>query len=170
VVAKDMRLNTVSISRRYHEQGKRRDAFTAGPFNWLGPERPDVSPGAPPLLVKVRHGPATARCRVLLGPAAAVEAWAARMAALAGSEGGEGGEARQLREEDVTCGSGVGGAGPGGEQHGLFLLEERDQGLAAGQYAVLYQGGTCLGAAKIQGAINTAAVGGAAAGPVGAAV
>jgi hypothetical protein len=92
------------------------------------------------------------------------------MAALAGSEGGEGGEARQLREEDVTCGSGVGGAGPGGEQHGLFLLEERDQGLAAGQYAVLYQGGTCLGAAKIQGAINTAAVGGAAAGPVGAAV
>ncbi len=32
------------------------------------------------------------------------------------------------------------------------VLDGDDQGLAAGQYAVLYQGGRCLGAAKITGA------------------
>ena len=32
------------------------------------------------------------------------------------------------------------------------VLDGDDQGLATGQYAVLYQGGTCLGAAKITAA------------------
>ena len=33
--------------------------------------------------------------------------------------------------------------------HAHVALEENDQGLAPGQYAVFYQEGVCLGAAKI---------------------
>jgi tRNA-specific 2-thiouridylase len=39
---------------------------------------------------------------------------------------------------------------PGGSQ-ALVVLDGNDQGLAAGQWAVFYQGGVCLGAAVIQG-------------------
>jgi tRNA-5-taurinomethyluridine 2-sulfurtransferase len=159
VASKDPALNVVAVSRAYHAPGKRRDAFAAGPFNWLGPERPVSSGGegrggggAPPLTVKVRHGPHAAACRLLLGSARQVEAWAARAAALggggAGGEGGEGGAAG-WRAEDVT-----GGAAAEADSHGLVLLEGRDQGLAAGQHAVFYQGGACLGAAVILGAVD----------------
>jgi tRNA-specific 2-thiouridylase len=39
---------------------------------------------------------------------------------------------------------------PGAEQRAKVVLDADDQGLAAGQYAVFYQGGLCLGSAKIQ--------------------
>jgi len=178
VVAKDMRLNTVSISRRYHEPDKRRDAFTAGPFNWLSPVRPSApsSSGSSsiPLLVKVRHGPNTAECQVLLGTAAEVGAWAQAAAAAgraAGAEdNGSSSSSSSPRSDDSSSSRSVewlvddilGSSGrtsspsssSGAEQYGLVLLNGRDQGLAAGQYAVLYQDGVCLGSAKILGAVG----------------
>lgn len=156
---------------------------------------------ASPLLVKVRHGPHTAGCKLLLGSASQVEAWAERAAALAakgsgngdgsgscgssstsgsdgsssdgsssngsgsnGSGSGEDGAAYQWCVDEILGGLGVsqasggrGGAGlEGGGEYGLVLLDENDQGLAAGQYAVFYQDGVCLGAAKIMGALEGA--------------
>ncbi|GBF98571.1 tRNA (5-methylaminomethyl-2-thiouridylate)-methyltransferase [Raphidocelis subcapitata] len=188
VVAKDMALNVVTISRAYHAPEKRRDAFAAGPLNWLSPARPRADGG--PLLVKVRHGPNTAGCRLLLGTAAEVGEWARRAAELGGGSGSEGGGessgsgggggAAGWHAEDLAVGAepagsaaaaaaGVGGGGTGGEQYGLVLLEERDQGLAAGQYAVFYQDGVCLGAAKIAGAVGSAEAAEALAGAAAAA-
>ncbi len=190
VVGKDMRLNTVSISRQYHAPEKRRDAFAAGPFNWLSERRPAA--GGSPLLVKVRHGPNTAGCQVLLGSAGRVAAWAAAAAAVgaaaearAAGEGGEGAAAAsaaatEWRVEDILShAAAAGGVGSeeqrrqeerpaaGEEEYGLVLLEERDQGLAAGQYAVLYQGGICLGSAKILGAVGATEAAEALAGAAG---
>ena len=206
VVSKDMRLNVVSVSRRYHAADKRRDALVAGPLNWLGAERPQLAAAAAaaagegaqaaaeegrvqaPLLVKVRHGPHAARCAALIGTAAQVSAWARAAAALAAAAdaGGGGGEdegadgaapAWRWRVADVVAAAGVGDgrvepaaeepAAEGQQQHqqgqqhhqqqyALVLLDERDQGLAAGQHAVLYQGGVCLGAAQILGALGSA--------------
>ncbi|GLI67478.1 hypothetical protein VaNZ11_011695 [Volvox africanus] len=45
----------------------------------------------------------------------------------------------------------------GDDSYGTVLLEQNDQGLAAGQYAVFYQGGRCLGCAVIQETVDTAA-------------
>lgn len=190
-----MRLNTVSVSRAYHTPDKRRDAFVAGPLNWLSPARPvdpaagleaaaaaaaaaegegaggsgsDGGSGDQQLLVKVRHGPNTARCALLLGGAASVAGWAARAGALAaagdaanGGGGGGDGSGWRWRVEDILgaderpAAAGSAAGGEGGAQYGLVLLDENDQGLAAGQYAVFYQGGVCLGAAKILGPLGS---------------
>ncbi|GIL93222.1 hypothetical protein Vretimale_8143 [Volvox reticuliferus] len=47
----------------------------------------------------------------------------------------------------------------GDDSYGTVVLEQNDQGLAAGQYAVFYQGGRCLGCAVIQETLETAAAG-----------
>lgn len=101
VVAKDMELNSVFVSRQYFTQDKQRNAFSAGPFNWLSGMLPDPSK---PLYCKVRHGPTLYRCHMELEP---------------------------------------------GGMLGHVTLDRNDQGLAPGQYAVFYQEGLCLGAAKI---------------------
>ncbi|GIL55295.1 hypothetical protein Vafri_10858 [Volvox africanus] len=44
----------------------------------------------------------------------------------------------------------------GDDSYGTVVLEQNDQGLAAGQYAVFYQGGRCLGCAVIQETVDTA--------------
>lgn len=37
--------------------------------------------------------------------------------------------------------------------YGMVVLSENDQGLAAGQYAVFYQDGICLGSAQMLGTV-----------------
>jgi hypothetical protein len=168
-----MRLNTVTISRSYYAPDKRRDAFAAGPFNWLSRARPETAPGAPPLLVKIRHGPNTAACALRLGDAGGVAAWVEAAAAAGGGGGGD--SAGALMEAQAAAASELSqvaargrasaaaaeasqaasqAAAAPGEEYGLVVLEERDQGIAAGQYAVFYQGGACLGSAKILGAVG----------------
>jgi hypothetical protein len=195
VVSKDVRHNVVAVSRTYHARQQRRDAFLAGPFNWLSSRRPRQGQGLlhsgaasgdlmqgnsraqssgcadhgrsssvagvgsdaalqegsaaggkgvgghgdlpqqQQLMVKVRHGPSIAGCRLWLGSRQQVEAW---------------GQALARREElphPGTCTPAA--AGAAGPEYGLVQLEEDDQGLAPGQYAVFYQDGLCLGAAKI---------------------
>ncbi|PNH03931.1 hypothetical protein TSOC_009963 [Tetrabaena socialis] len=62
-------VNTAEIP--YYDGTQQRNAFTCGPFNWLDPNphppaRPDPRDGAPPLLVKVRHGPNLYGCTLRL--------------------------------------------------------------------------------------------------------
>jgi tRNA-specific 2-thiouridylase len=86
------------------------------------------------LMVKVRHGPSICGCKLWLGSKQQVEAWGERLA-----QGG------QLPDPGTPAAA---TAAPGPE-YGLVQLAEDDQGLAPGQYAVFYQDGLCLGAAKI---------------------
>ncbi len=135
---KDCELNVVYVSRRYKDPGRgtgRRNAFVTGPFCWLSDARPQQPPGAGggPLLCKVRHGPHAYRCQLRPLPAASA---ASSSAAAAGTERDE--QRRWPAELD---------------QGALVVLDGDDQGLAAGQYAVLYQGGVCLGCAKIEGCV-----------------
>ncbi|KAG2448082.1 hypothetical protein HYH02_007107 [Chlamydomonas schloesseri] len=136
VVAKDTTHNVVLVSRQYYEGGKARNAFTCGPFNWLHPtERPRLGESGAgeagePLFVKVRHGPNMYRCTLRLEDRTG--------APLSGSS-------RCTAEADVRQQS------QQQEVYGTVVLEANDQGLAPGQYAVFYQGGTCVGSAVITG-------------------
>ena len=56
-----------------------------------------------------------------------------------------------LKGLELFSADGSGGPGRDGSGGGRVQLGANDQGLAAGQYAVLYQDGLCLGAAKIGG-------------------
>jgi tRNA-specific 2-thiouridylase len=80
-----------------------------------------------PLQVKLRHGPHMYACRLELGTGAAAS----------GSPGG--------------------GSEGAPSAAGRVYLEGSDQGIAAGQLAVFYQEGVCLGSAPIQGALDAPA-------------
>jgi hypothetical protein len=49
--------------------------------------------------------------------------------------------------------SGASSDHPGQGEYGLVLLDGSDQGLAAGQYAVFYQDGQCLGSSQMLGGL-----------------
>lgn len=149
VTAKDMTHNVVYVSRTYYEQDKRRDAFVCGPFNWLSELRPNPSK---PLLVKVRHGPNMYRCQLQLGDQEHVMAYTTSSVAAGNgmhssyrdaAGASTAAEVQVLRESSVY----------GGGSYGLVVLAENDQGLAAGQYAVFYQNGVCLGSAQMLGTV-----------------
>jgi tRNA-specific 2-thiouridylase len=167
--------NVVYVSRSYYEQHKRRDAFVCGPFNWLSELRPNPSQ---PLMVKVRHGPNMYSCMLQLGlqedilahaesavmaaddgatsavPAAADPAAGAADTAQGNSSSssssisshGSDSQPQQQQQQLLPSFTGEG-------QYGLVVLSENDQGLAAGQYAVFYQGGACLGSAQMLGSV-----------------
>jgi tRNA-specific 2-thiouridylase len=61
VAAKDASRNVVYISRRYHDPDKRRNAFRAGAFSWLGDARPGQGAGAG-VRVKVRRSGGARAC------------------------------------------------------------------------------------------------------------
>jgi tRNA-specific 2-thiouridylase len=153
VVRKDCDLNLLYVSRQYHEASRSRSAFNAGPFSWLSPLRPQTGPDAPPLYCKVRHGPHAYRCELRVvqaeagvqqsqpaaGPTSVTAAGEAPVGAGATKGSTHGGPAIEVQVWDPT------------ESKALVVLDGNDQGLAAGQWAVFYQGGVCLGAAVIQG-------------------
>jgi tRNA (5-methylaminomethyl-2-thiouridylate)-methyltransferase len=99
VVAKDITLNRVYMSRSYHQLENHRTAFIATDCNWIG-----EAPALPASYeVKLRHGP-------------------------------------QRTQSFLT---------PSDDQKILVQLATKDQGIAAGQFAVWYKGTRCLGAGVI---------------------
>jgi tRNA-specific 2-thiouridylase len=147
--------NVVYVSRSYYEQHKRRDAFVCGPFNWLSELRPNPSQ---PLMVKVRHGPNMYSCSLQLGLQEDILAYAESAVASAvqqssssssskavDSSSSSSQEQQQQQQQQRSC------VGEG--SYGLVVLSENDQGLAAGQYAVFYQDGACLGSAQMLGSV-----------------
>jgi tRNA-specific 2-thiouridylase len=172
VTAKDMTHNVVYVSRSYYEQHKRRDAFVCGPFNWLSQLRPN--PGQL-LMVKVRHGPNMYSCSLQLGLQEDVLAHA-ESAITAADDGATSSTAAAAGAADTAQGNSNSSSSmtshsndsqqhkqqqqqqllpsfTGEGQYGLVVLSENDQGLAAGQYAVFYQGGACLGSAQMLGSV-----------------
>ncbi|KAF5837650.1 tRNA methyl transferase-domain-containing protein [Dunaliella salina] len=140
-------------------------AFVTAPFNWLSDARPDQGPAAAPLYCKVRHGPHAYRCTVLPAPAmrslptianstAAAAAAAPHPAPDAQGSGQDGCSlGPQGRTARRNCGHGqLDGRGTCWYDGVplVVVLWGTDQGLAAGQYAVLYQEGQCLGAAQME--------------------
>jgi tRNA-specific 2-thiouridylase len=171
VTRKDMAHNIVYVSSTYYQQERRRDAFVCGPFNWLGAGRPQ--PGMQ-LFVKVRHGPNMYECNLQQGsrevtavleqgtPAAFQPLSEQQLAGISISSSSSSGTSSS---SNITAGSCEGetssGSSSGGmwqvdssRQYGVVLLSENDQGLAAGQYAVFYQQGVCLGSAQILGGVE----------------
>ncbi|MDQ5940749.1 MAG: tRNA-5-taurinomethyluridine 2-sulfurtransferase [Candidatus Dependentiae bacterium] len=98
VVRKDTATNAVFVSRRYHAEDKKRDAFVMRDVHFIG-QRPELST----VSMKVRHGPE----RVMA-------------------------ELKPLADGRYAV-----------------LLAKRDQGLAPGQFAVMYNGDVCLGSGVI---------------------
>ncbi|WIA12264.1 hypothetical protein OEZ85_012328 [Tetradesmus obliquus] len=168
VTAKDMTHNVVYVSRSYYEQHKRRDAFVCGPFNWLSELRPDPSQ---PLLVKVRHGPNMYSCSLQLGlqedilahAESAIDSKASSDSAAGADEQadsssssstGSSGSHKSIEQQHQQQQQQQQGPSFSGEgSYGLVVLCENDQGLAAGQYAVFYQQGACLGSAQMLGSV-----------------
>jgi tRNA-specific 2-thiouridylase len=177
VTAKDMTHNVAYVSRSYYEQHKRRDAFVCGPFNWLSELRPNPSQ---PLMVKVRHGPNMYSCTLQLGlqkdvlahaePAGTAEVDSATPVAAAAAAAGAAHTAQGNSSSSSSSSIGSNCLGSGSQlqeqqqqqllpsftgegQYGLVVLSENDQGLAAGQYAVFYQSGACLGSAQMLGSV-----------------
>ena len=151
VVRKDRDLNIVYASKQYFADDKSRDSFSTGPVNWVSDLRPDLDS---PMYCKVRHGPAMYRCKsfALTTISRANEGTSATIAARISSTAAEGDLARV--GSGVGSVSGVARVEAGAEAAGScccasVVLDGNDQGLAAGQYAVFYQNGACLGAAKI---------------------
>jgi tRNA-specific 2-thiouridylase len=169
VTAKDMTHNVVYVSRSYYEQHRRRDAFVCGPFNWLSELWPNPSQ---PLMVKVRHGPNMYTCTLQLGSQEDVLAHAesavtvADDCATSASSAADTADLAQSSNSSSSSRHGSDSQQPqqqqqqqslpsftGAGQYGLVVLAENDQGLAAGQYAVFYQDGACLGSAQMLGSV-----------------
>lgn len=129
VTRKDMATNIVYVSRTYYEAQRRRDAFAAGPFNWLGASRPRLDQ---PLFVKLRHGPNVYECSLQLGSreevAAALEHGSA--AAFEPSRAGHVQAAANSSSEgagDDTTSSGSSQAGSSGTQGSAPSLSSGSQ-------------------------------------------
>eukprot|EP00878_Enallax_costatus_P026262 GHUV01028159.1.p1 GENE.GHUV01028159.1~~GHUV01028159.1.p1 ORF type:complete len:246 (+),score=76.68 GHUV01028159.1:637-1374(+) len=158
VTAKDMTQNVVYVSRSYYDADKRRDAFVCGPFNWLSELRPQRHR---PLFVKVRHGPNMAHCHLHLGPQQAILSMVTDVLGSPAAAGSTADGATstplipQWQQQGFSSSLSTAEAVSLQDQdlHGMVVLSENDQGLAAGQYAVFYQDGVCLGSAQMLGTV-----------------
>ena len=153
---KDRDLNIVYASKQYFADDKSRDSFSTGPVNWVSDLRPDLDS---PMYCKVRHGPAMYRCKsfTLSTDSGNCTANASAVSAAGMSPAATGGDSARVGSttaDSFSSSAGVGLAvkshrGTGSSCCASVVLDGNDQGLAAGQYAVFYQNGACLGAAKI---------------------
>lgn len=110
-----------------------------------------------PLYVKVRHGPNIMQCQLLVGPQQEMLAkMTSEMRTAAAHSAAEDHNAvripRQEEQHFISSFAAPSGLNPqASELFGMVVLSENDQGLAAGQYAVFYQDGLCLGSAQMLG-------------------
>lgn len=167
VTRKDPSSNAVYVSRHYHERAAAsqgvRSSFAIGPPSWCSSVRPDP---ARPLFCKVRSSsPSDAEAKAVCGSGLAACQHAAHSCALlllldqpAGVPSLPPPTAAfphptstysQVRHGPHMYGCNLELAPDHGGGH--IQLDASDQGLAAGQYAVLYQNGVCLGSAVIAG-------------------
>lgn len=133
VTRKNVHDNMIVVSKTYHQPDKKRDTFVCRQINWIAGDMPSwwreqVQEGnkAPPpdLVVKVRHGP--------------------KMSAVKSIEFGYKDAAGDWVEADVPE------EGASWASRCIRVqLNEDDQGLAPGQYAVLYHNNVCLGSGII---------------------
>lgn len=168
VTRKDMAHNIVYVSSTYYQQERRRDAVVCGPFNWLGDERPQ--PGMQ-LFVKVRHGPNMYECNLRQGSRAEVTAVLEQgtpavfeplsqqqLTGPSSSNNETDSSSSSLFDGNTESHASSSSSGfweaDSSRQYGVVLLSDNDQGLAAGQYAVFYQQGVCLGSAQILGGVE----------------
>lgn len=99
VVEKDTEKNIVYVSKKYHDEEKKRNTLKVTNFNWFAGQAPEKTA----LQIKLRHGPHQYNCTIkYLSP--------------------------DLAEIE---------------------LDDRDQGIAAGQFTVFYDNLRCLGSAVI---------------------
>jgi len=166
VVRKNIDYNAVYISRTYEDPHKMRNGFRCGPFNWLAGAAP--SDPAPRLRrCKVRHGEEMYDCNVTLldasgdpvqspsgpdrgnhsSPMSAMETGLPPSDSCLSGTHEDGGSSASGGEEPLHM-QPVGWDGSG-EQSAMVALSGRDQGMAPGQYAVFYDGTTCIASAMI---------------------
>ena len=160
VCAKNTDANIVYITRDYYSVDKERNKFRVGSFNWIAGEAPDATDGwvlgyrgvddddvgggdevgtddgatneivHPPMLAPPK------RPRTTTGASAAAVACAAASELYCKVRHGEKRYRCTLRvDEDGAAGS--------------VVIDSHDQGLAAGQFAVFYDGEECLGCGVI---------------------
>jgi tRNA-5-taurinomethyluridine 2-sulfurtransferase len=141
-------MNAVYVSLNYFGEDKIRDSFTCGCFNWIGGSPPAQVPAAGSQTPKhTKNNPFIESYSM---PLAAQSEWQ-----VSNSSSGElfpdadsrllvkvrhGPSMYECKEFKLT--------GDGSKAY--VKLHENDQGLAAGQYAVFYQRGECLGCGVIE--------------------
>jgi tRNA-5-taurinomethyluridine 2-sulfurtransferase len=139
VVRKNPRMNAVYVSLKYFSEDKIRDSFTCGSFNWIG--------GAPPLQMTFAGRPKAASTKNKLLEVPHAEEHSYRSDGESFPDGDSRlfvkvrhGPRMYMCKEFTLSEDG---------SRAQVKLHENDQGLAAGQYAVFYQRGECLGCGVI---------------------
>ena len=136
-------MNAVYVSRHYHSEDKRRDTFVCDSLNWIG--------GQPPSEVVSQDGPPSlnssiaqqAHLDIGIGAIATADKDDAGASALMVKVRHGPNMYRCKRFELREDGNAA-----------FVHLSEDDQGLAAGQFAVFYRHGVCLGSGIIREAVS----------------
>lgn len=124
VVGKDIDKNIIYIGDEYNSESEARDSFRAGELNWISGEAPRKKK----LKVKIRHGAMEYRCEVKFIDRRSPLAGDSDGASEGDSDGADKGKGKNIIE---------------------VKMKKADKGVAAGQWAVFYDGDVCLGGGVI---------------------